>query len=80
MKYPFHGKCCLAAVLALLLLIAFAAAETAPGGDDGFYAIPITDEIFARIDEVRWLLSITTNPEDRERLEARITELEKLLK
>jgi len=36
-------------------------------------------EIFARIDEVRWLLSITTNPEDRERLEARITELEKLL-
>ena len=37
-------------------------------------------KIFARIDEVRWLLSITTNPEDRERLEARIAELEKLLK
>ena len=47
MKYPFHGKCCLAAVLALLLLIAFAAAETVRGGDDGFYAAPITDEIFA---------------------------------
>ena len=37
-------------------------------------------EILARIDEVRWLLSITTNLEDRERLEARIAELEKLLK
>ena len=37
-------------------------------------------EILARIDEVRWLLSMTTNSEDRERLEARIAELEKLLK